>query len=392
MMLFRNRRETFFSIILTVLFSFTGCVDSTEPNFDFKEGVIFVDSFVSTTPGASFATITETAVEFGKFVNNFIDGATVSFRNTDSNQIVQLTEQEGTYLPPDNFVAAVGDSWELLIELPNGKSYQSSPETLKSPVDILDIKATYNPEFLFRDSENDFLPGHFISVDINDPVDQENFYFWSYRSFEKLKYCEICGNSIFRNGECQTNPQENDDDYIFNYLCDSPCWKIRFNQNIKLFTDEFTNGTTINNLPVADILFNSKENIVVHLQQFSLSAEAYQYFRVLKDIVDNNGNLNAPPPAGLIGNIFNPSDSEEFVLGRFTGASTTMRTIFIDRTDITELPVDPEIFTAFEKCTMICPSEFCPPIASIPSCEPISFAPCTETRFKTAITPEGWIN
>lgn len=371
--------------------SFIGCVEPVNPDFDLKEGLVYIDAFVSTAPGASYATISETAIEFQLFVNKFISGAEVSFRNTDTGLTVLLTEQEGTYLPPNDFTAAVGDSWELLIVLPNGKSYKSLPEQIKQPVEISDIKATFNPELLFRESADGFIPGHFISIDIDDPVDEENFYFWKYRSFEKILTCESCDNSIFRNGKCSENPYKTGNDYVVEYSCDGDCWQIRSNENIKLFDDKFTNGTRINSLPVADVLLYSKENIVVHLQQFSLSATAYQYFKILKDIVDNAGSFNAPPPAALIGNMFNSEDSDEFVLGRFTAAAATTRIIFIDRENVAE-PFIRHVPTAFETCGILCPPSSCPPSFTPPACNPILLASCTETRFKTAIAPEGWVN
>ena len=63
------------------------------------------------------------------------------------------------------------------------------------------------------------------------------------------------------------------------------------NENIKIFSDEFANGLQITGLPVADVLLYTKENIVIELQQFSLTPKAYDYYRILKDIVDNNGGL-----------------------------------------------------------------------------------------------------
>ena len=55
--------------------------------------------------------------------------------------------------------------------------------------------------------------------------------------------------------------------------------------------------------------------MVVVAQQWNLTPEAHEYYKVLKDILDNNSGLNAPPPAALIGNLFNPEDTEDFIFG-----------------------------------------------------------------------------
>ncbi|HAI38656.1 MAG TPA: DUF4249 domain-containing protein, partial [Maribacter sp.] len=99
----------------------------------------------------------------------------------------------------------------------------------------------------------------------------------------------------------------------------SDCWQIRYNNRVNILADEFINGSTFE-LPVANLLLYNKSKILIELQQYSISASAYKYFSVLKDIVDDSNGLNAPPPAALLGNIINPNDEEEVVLGRFTVA------------------------------------------------------------------------
>jgi len=115
------------------------------------------------------------------------------------------------------------------------------------------------------------------------------------------------------------------------------------------------------------------------VQQFVLTPAAYDYYKVLKDVVDNNSGLNAPPPAALVGNLSNPQNSEEFVFGRFTAAATSTASIFIERNSIEEAPLELSEPVVFE-----------PQIAS-PYPPPATVqAPCTENRTRTAITPDKW--
>ena len=120
---------------------------------------------------------------------------------------------------------------------------------------------------------------------------------------------------------------------------------------------------------------------MVEIQQLSLTPDAFDYYKVLKDLVDNNSGFNAPPPAALIGNIYNPNDLNDFVFGRFTAAATSSVDIFIKRGDIPENSLDPQKPLSIEPTFM---SPY-PPPATIE-------APCNEGRFKTAIQPEAWMN
>lgn len=372
---------------LLVSFICLSCIDPVEPEFDFTDDLIFIDAYASSANGASYVIINKTEVINNRYTNSFISGATVSFKNILTNEIITLTEENEIYLPSENFSASVGDIWELNITLADGRTYKSIPETLLEPVPISQINATYDSELLFNEATNDYSPGHSINISFTDPADNENYYYWRYKSYEKQVYCLKCPQeTIYRDGECRAFP-DTPGLLTYDYQCESDCWRIRFNENFKIFSDKFSNGNLIDGLAVADVFLYSKEDIVVELEQFSLSESAYQYYKVLKDLVDNNGSINAPPPAALLGNMFNPNNTEEFVLGRFTAASTSNESIFIDRTEISENIIGREVFRRLEGC------EVCPPDTTCGfGCTPVLKAPCEETRFSTSIEPEGWID
>ena len=126
---------------------------------------------------------------------------------------------------------------------------------------------------------------------------------------------------------------------------------------------------------------------MVEVQQYAITASAYKYYKVLKDIVDNSSSLNAPPPAALIGNMSNVGNRNEPVFGRFTGASTSIRSVFIDRTEIAEATIELADFIIEEGCE-VCPPGICPNT----TCRPVLVAPCEESRFRTTLIPSEWID
>ncbi len=363
-----------------------GCIDPVEPKFEYKEGLVFIEGFASTALGASFVSIKQSAIEFGIFRNVFITEADVIFKEVNSGITVRLIEQSEIYVPPDDFVVTVGSMWELIITLSNGTVYKSEPESVLNPVEIQDINAVYDPALFFRESSGKFVPGHKINITFQDPAAEENYYYWSFRSFENIDNCELCNESIFRNGGCETAPLGSTPFNYYSYRCETDCWQIRFPESISIYDDKFTNGNTIVSLPVAQIPLYTRENVVVEIQQFNLTPAAYQYYKVLKDIVDNSGGFNAPPPAALVGNMINPNDKDDFILGRFSAATTTTASIFIDRSGISEDPILRPELRRYEDC------EVCPPQSPCPiDCVPITQAACGESRFRTAIVPNGWI-
>ncbi|KQC30034.1 DUF4249 domain-containing protein [Flagellimonas eckloniae] len=384
-----------YTLLLTLCLSFlVGCTEPIRPEFDFKSGLVSVEGFVSTTLGGSSVTISQlNAFNVGtnSYENIFISGAEVSFINTDTGNEVGLTEdiEAEVYLPPTDFLAKTGETWELSISLADGRQYKSFPETMEQSVPISAIAATYDPELTYNLGFDDFVPGHSIQVDFEDPPDSENYYFWNYRSFEPRIICKTCYEvKIYREGECvwaippeRITPEDVEAYPYWTYRCESDCWQIRYNQNISIFADEHTNGAAWSKLPVANVLLYNKRDILVELRQISLSAAAYQYYETLKDIVDDNGGFNSPPSAALVGNMFNPNNADEFVLGRFTAAPAEIARVFIKRSHITERSLILDVVK----------QEGQPPPPGLLPEEWVFYAPCPEeSRYNTSNKPEGW--
>lgn len=368
------------SWIPSLLFVYLGCVDPVEPEFNYIVGLPYIDAVVGTTPGSSYVTVAESAREFGVNLNKPIAGATVYLTNTGNGNSLALTEVEGTYLPPDGFAAKEGETWELRVVLPDGKEYRSRPEKILPAVPIENLEVKFDPELIFSDEFDAYVPGHRISVDIQDPAGSANYYYWRFRSFERLVNCKVCyDQTVFREGICKIINRTSDNitlkDY-YTYACEERCFQIRYSDKISIFSDEFTNGTLISKLPVADILLFTKRNILVELQQFSLTPEAYRYYKTLKDLIDNNSGFNAPLPAALVGNLYNPADDEEIVLGRFTAASTRVTPVFIERVAVESEPLESIVKSQAEG------EEVPPPI--------VITAPCIEGRYRTSKQPEAW--
>ncbi|PIB26911.1 hypothetical protein BFP75_08110 [Maribacter sp. 4G9] len=370
-----------FTRIVAISFLLYGCIDPVSPEFDYEEGLIFIEGFATSNSGASYVDINESVTEFGVRGLKFITGASVNVENLDSGLTIGFEESEDAYLAPLDFKVSPGERWKLIVVMPNGTVYESEPEIVLTPVPISNVSIDYDAELEFRPSVNGFIPGHRISVSFEDPIGSENNYYWSYRSFENLDYCIRCNEGIYRNGGCIPYDLSGRLYRYFDYICETECWTIRYPESVNIFDDTFSNGKTVTGLEVGSLPLYTKENMVVEVQQFSLTPAAYKYYKVLKDIVDNASGFNAPPPAALIGNLYNVNDSEEFVLGRFTAAASSVVNVFVER----ELINEAAIATRQPPAVSLEPtigSPYPPPATNL--------APCEESRYRTAIEPEGW--
>ncbi len=366
-------------IIFTLL---TNCSDPVEPEFDFKEGLIYIDALASTEIGTSYAIISVTKNVFGDHKAIEVSGASVYFKNQEFGSTVQLEELDGAYFPPPDFRIEENELWNLEVKLPDGREYASQIEKVPQLVIEASFDTNFKSELVYSEGYERFVPGHEITTTFDDPANEENYYFWRYKSFEKLINCEICVDfQVYREGRCIVVNQMADDSPLkkyYTYECEEDCWKIRYSQNVNILSDEFINGKKVTQLPIGEVLLYTNDNILLQLQQFSISPNAYRYFKTLKDLVDNNGGFNSPLPAALIGNLYNINDPDEFVLGRFTVASSRTTPIFIERINIEEPQLEPRVITNPEG------DEVPPPM--------VTMAPCKPGRYRTSLTPMGWLD
>ena len=132
----------------------------------------------------------------------------------------------------------------MYIELEDGRSFESKPETVIGAIPIDEIKANYSPEVIFDDFRGEFVPGHRVNIDWQDPAGEENYYLWKYRTFEPLFVCRTCVDGRLRNGECGPLTTNFGPPY-YNYLCDPVCWQIKYEEKTVIFEDRLSDGAAI---------------------------------------------------------------------------------------------------------------------------------------------------
>ena len=369
-------------LIIIFSFSFTSCIDPAAPEFDFLENLLFIEGIASSIEGASYVKIGKgSSNEYDYYKTDFLSDCSVEL--ISDNKTIKLVEGFDRYYVPSDFKALKGESWELKIILPDGTEYKSYPETMVDNVLITDIKAEYDLQLSYDDKSNRYNPGHKILISFDDPPEKENFYYYEYRTYEDIPYCHICYNGVLRDGICISSSGYRWTPRYYTYPCFSTCWNIRMNEGISIFSDEFTNGKSVNNLLAGEVPLYSKRNILVQIQQYNVSFEAYKYLKSIKDAIGNNSGLNAPLPSVLIGNLYNPNDTDEIVLGRFTVASGSSKSIYIPRRDLQGNAILEYEINMFEQPGDNVPQPLCA------TCYPI-YAPCEEGPYRTSIKPEGW--
>jgi hypothetical protein len=352
---------------------FLGCVTPVEPQYDYQDNILFIDAYALSEPGISSVSVKRSIFINGSYFLEDEPNARVRVISIETGQSVEFSEDTiGLYFCPPDFAVEEGETWVLDVVLQDGRHYESHPEKIAKSVPFQEVNVEYSPEVQYHKGFDRHIPGHRISVNWTDPAGEKNYYLWKYRSFEPMLVCKQCENSILRKGICEPI-FVNIDLPDYDYLCDTPCWRIRFGVDLPIFEDIFSDGTYIYDREIAIIPYYRAQNILVEVQQLSINESAFKYFTVINDLLTENTGLNAPPPAPLFGNLFNPELPDEVVLGHFTAAAVSIRRLWIERTRIKDFPLTPDKPLTLEEC-LGCPTEY----------------PCMESFSRTSKKPEGW--
>ncbi len=367
-------------LLFCSLLLFTTCTDPIVPNFQLEAGLYLVEGSIVDQAGESEVRISLSILRNERYRLSAVSGAEVRSIDGDGNEVSwNQVESTSAYRPPATFAGEPGQTYTLRVVTTDGQMFESAPEKMSIPVPIADSRITFSQEAYFSTGRDRFIPAFTLFIDFDDPADQRNFYLIDYRKWETVEVCASCPTRMrFRDGECEDWRRNFEERW--DYLCETDCWSIRSSDGFELFQDEFSDGNRLNNVKAGQLDFVSgNAGLLFEARLQALSGGAFEYARVLKEVSEGGGGLNAPNPAALVGNIKSVSNPDDIVLGYFSTASVTTHRAFIDRSTVDGTPLPSQFAIMLEPSPMICiPEEVCPPLV-----------PC-EGPDRTSETPEGW--
>jgi hypothetical protein len=160
-----------------------------------------------------------------------------------------------------------------------------------------------------------------IFVELTDPSDENNYYFW--RNDPSVYLLQTRSDLFFNRTTMMLEPKD----------CCTRCFnhETTGNTSYSLTNDETFEGLKII-LKVPFIPDNGLRFIEIYrmdLNQLSITAEAYRFLHLVKQQSETTGSVFDPPPANIRGNMLGPDTPDEVVLGYFMVAGETERRIYI---------------------------------------------------------------
>ncbi|SFU28053.1 protein of unknown function [Pustulibacterium marinum] len=268
-------------------------------------------------------------------------------KNTEKNAqvwIVSNTGEEfdfnenddGEYVSTVEFALQNDKSYTLHIKTSDGHEYQSDEEKLPEEV-IVDVTTTV----VNNDSGQK-------GVDIRAGVigtDDEPF-FVKYEFTEQYKIVTLIDipydyslENLIIDDEPTDDDCTTDFDIVYTERTEnsSICYSFpTYSNNIVQGSSVGFNGNSIPELSLHFIQedeYKLRERCSILVRVYSQNYSAYEYFRKIKELNQNDSELSTQQPGYIHGNIHSVTNSDENVLGLFNVCALAQKRIFFDYTD-----------------------------------------------------------
>lgn len=235
----------------------------------------------------------------------YINDATVTIEDNFGNSTTCINKGQGVYQTMDSsFIGVIGRTYKVRVGLSDGKVYISTGETMQPNVPVDKVNVSVDNSFTAS------RPTRFvISVDVNDPGNNRNYYHWKATSLAPRKATGTpCG--------------------LFCLLGEYCLQEFR-PEHTYILSDQLINGNRIFNQEViySPIYWFGKHFIEV--RQYSITRSAYLFWEKYKEQVSRSGSISDPLPAPLEGNVSNMVNPSDVALGYFAASSVTVKRVTV---------------------------------------------------------------
>ncbi len=340
-------------IYLTILLGaiiLPGCIEPFDPEIDSQvKKIIVVDGNLSNLPGdcrveLKYLDPYANGKTFGRDIQP-VGSAIVLIRDSEGNTVSFNETSPGVYLPVDDtYHGVTGQTYQLTIDLPDGRHYESDAVVMPEQVPVDSIYAIYEQKTVTSANNTELnISGMQVYIDTR-PADNGNHYF-QYDYVETWKQ-ENWGSFWYRTWLVQYNsgayPQSAFPKWPYDTLLPDYCYR-RFHPKryLRIATATPANKEGIRHLPVELVSLATPRLSVrysIQVKQSAITYNAYEYWRNVEQQSEYTGSFYDPLPSRIYSNIYNPEDNSDVVAGFFFVRNTSTKRLFISREELPEYP------------------------------------------------------
>lgn len=298
------------------------CEERYTPKIDTKyENVLVVDGMVTSALGP-YTIKLSSSTQIDSYEYNPMPGFQVIIQDDTGNSEILNEDEPGIYRTDSNGIQGIpGRSYQLKLKSTDGKNYQSGFEKLNYPVGIDSVykKLEYqtDPDYTYN------IEGYQFYVDTKAGESDSNYFFWSLTSTYKYR-----------------------SDLIIRWIYDGTlrpftafdslrtCWKTEKVKEIFLYNTEGLAAPSIQEFPLHYVSTELRDLSIrysLFTEQLTISKAAYTFWNSVKEQNSEIGELYTKLPYQIRGNLYNPDNPDELVLGYFMAAGIDSKRIFVNR-------------------------------------------------------------
>lgn len=290
--------------LLSIILALFSCVEKYEPEIIGEENMLIVEALITDKAEPYKVTLTRSNKLNDSYKVIYEQNAIVVISEENGNSTTLIETSPGNYQSnPDELRGALGKAYILTIYTDDGKTYESDPVILVDVVDIDSVFITYREEFNY--DVNKLEKGIDINVSTKEwSPDEEYFLQWTYTETSKLvpTYSAM--------GRPDIPPLR-------------PCYNI---ENSSEIITENTSLIFKNKINKKKIVSYNDDDTKPHfgysilVRQLALNESVYQFWQMLEENTEENGDLFDEIPFNPISNITCISDEKTKVFGYFNAS------------------------------------------------------------------------
>ena len=307
----------FFIIIIT------GCSEVFQPDIDNVNSFLCIEGSITTKPGEHYVTLTNSKSYNEQPYFSGQSGADVNVIDENGNRIHYNDVGNGIYKAyiTTSSAAKIGSTYYLEVETEDGAVFRSSPQLVVPCPEIKRLYCKYDRRIILTENTyGDILELEYPVIDLLIEADgilpSDNYYFYGYKAYEEhhtlLRY-DYNDYEIYRHrqlsGKYSNNIHTVNADEFGNF-------EVRNDELMYVIIDDMTNYVPI--YPDSFELVRTRfEGLLFKLSQYSISPDAYTFYRDAEEQLEAEGRLFDPSYTQLTGNIECVSETKQEVKGVF---------------------------------------------------------------------------
>ncbi len=309
-----------FHIILALCLLCTSCVEPYEPVLEESQEILVISGMISDSPGRHEVTVSlSSPYRFPEFQG--MENCLVHVSNQDGDMIHYTDEGEGRYAAdvPDSFLG-VGDAASLYVLTPDHGEYRSGYDTILPCPEIDSLYWEF--QYTGTSDPDKSRPGIQFYLDMAGADSDARNMIW--RVTETWEYwASLFGNRIMREFGMM---EEFESRVVFK------CWKSYPLDHIYTGSTRNLSSNELRGIPL-NLVTNETERLQItyslHVEQQSLSLDAYDYWKRMNEQAAESGGLYEKQPASVPGNIYSVEGTDEDVLGYFYASQVREKRIYV---------------------------------------------------------------